>query len=329
MSAGLMRALALTLTCALTAACGAQVVRGGRDASTDATPDVDVVPRGASRAALVALSASLALGACHSRGPTESQPLIVAPYGAPPPPPRDVPPAVGSLTWHLTISSPIPMSARAATPLQISATNDTSAPLRPERHRLRLLVNGQPSPVFDLAFNNGVTGPEWETLPPGQTARDSRTLVESLFTAPGEYMLTLEWDGHAVDRRSVTVEPSPASPLVGASSLAFRPGAAPPSRGVNGAHGSTRWAVTVAGSAAASPALSSLMEQATALHITMSLGEARCSPAVGDAYPPSLDASDAMVATVVFDSERAARAFAAAMTEAPLRVGRVRVMCAD
>lgn len=293
-----------------------------------ATPDVDVVPRGASRAALVALSASLALGACHSRGPTESRPLIVAPYGAPPPPPQDVPPAVGSLTWFVTISSPITMAARATTPLEISARNSTQTPLRPERHRLRLLVNGEPSPAFDLAFNNGTMGPEWETLAPGQVARDSRPIVESLFTAPGEYMLTLEWDGHVVSRRSVTVEPSPASPLVGASSLAFRPGAAPPSRGVNGAHGSTRWAVTVAGVAGPAAALSPLMEQAAALHVTMSLGEANCSPAVGDAYPPSLPA-DAMVATVVFDSERAARAFAAAMTEAPLRVGRVRVMCAD
>ena len=294
------------------------------------TPDTDVVPRGASRATLVALSASLALGACHSRGPTESHPVIVAPYGAPPPPPQDVPPAIGSLAWFVTISSPITMAARATTPLQISARNSTETPLRPERHRLRLLVNGVASPAFDLAFNNGTVGPEWETLPPGQTARDSRPIAESLFTAPGEYMLTLEWGGQVVSRRSVTVEPSPAPPLLGASSLAFRPGATPPSLGVHGAHGSTRWAVTVAGAAGASPALSALMEQATALHVPMSLGEANCSPAVGDAYPPSLPANGgAMVATVVFDSERAARAFAAAMTEAPLRVGRVRVMCAD
>lgn len=175
------------------------------------------LPRGAPRAAIMAVSATLALGACQGRGnsqahdperrQTESHPLIVAPYGAPPPPPVDAPPAVRQAMWYLTLSSPIAMAARATTPLQISATNPGPGPLRPERERLRLRVNGQLSPAFDLAFNNGVVAPGWEELAPNQTARDARHVVEALMPSPGEYLLALEWDGQVVARRSVTVTP--------------------------------------------------------------------------------------------------------------------------
>lgn len=175
------------------------------------------LPRGASRAAIFTVSATLALGACQGRGnsqahdpdrrQTEAHPLIVAPYGAPPPPPTDAPPAVRQATWLVTISSPIAMAARATTPLQISATNYGPGPLNPQRERLRLRVNGEVSPAFDLAFNNGVVAAGWTEIAPNQTARDARNVVEALMPAPGEYMLALEWDGQVVARRSVTVTP--------------------------------------------------------------------------------------------------------------------------
>ncbi|TAK31125.1 MAG: hypothetical protein EPO40_05770 [Myxococcaceae bacterium] len=178
------------------------------------------LPRGASRAVIAALGATLSLGACHGRGEAtvdatrarepqraESHPLIMAPYGAPPPPRDGLPPAVRDLQWFVTISSPITMGARATTPLEISARNHGAAAVRPQRERLRLRVNGELSPAFDLAFNNGTMLPAWSELPTGQVVRDVRPIVEALMPGPGEYMLALEWDGHVVSRRSVTVRP--------------------------------------------------------------------------------------------------------------------------
>ena len=138
----------------------------------------------------------------------EAHPSIVAPYGAPPDPTwAERPPAVRWLRWLVTVRGTIAMAARATTPLEISATNQGPEVVRPERGRLRLLVNGAPSPAFDLAFNNGVMEPEWIALPPGRMVRDTRTLLEALLPAPGEYLLVLEWDGHRVAGRSVTVTP--------------------------------------------------------------------------------------------------------------------------
>lgn len=38
-------------------------------------------------------------------------------------------------------------------------------------------------------------------------AGDARMIVEALMPAPGEYRLVLEWDGHVVARRTVSVVP--------------------------------------------------------------------------------------------------------------------------
>ena len=123
--------------------------------------------------------------------------------------------------------------------------------------------------------------------------------------------------------------PAAAPPLVGVHTLAFRPGAPPPV-GVNGAHGATVWAVTLSASAGPSAELSALFQQTQAAHLASSVGELNCTPAVGEAYPSTVPTGDgAQVLTVTFRSERDARRFAAALTETPLRTGRVRVMCAD
>jgi hypothetical protein len=175
-------------------------------------------PRGGSRAWLTALGATLAVEACQSRtsgaaqpvGPLPQQaphPVIAAPYGAAPPPPQDAGPEVRVPSWLVTLPDPIPMGARATTPLEISATNPYDAPIPSTRDAIRLLVNGVPSPVFDLAFGNGVRGPEWEMIPPRSTARDRRMIVEALMPAPGEYALELQIGGRRVAARRVRVTP--------------------------------------------------------------------------------------------------------------------------
>ena len=179
-------------------------------------------PRGASRAWLTALGATLAVEACQGRTSGAAQqvgpqaqvappqvaphPVIAAPYGAPPPP-SDGGPVARVPSWLVTLPDPIPMSARATTALEISATNLYDAPIASGRDRIRLLVNGVPSPVFDLAFGNGVRGPEWEMIPPRTTARDRRMIVEALMPTPGEYALELQVDGRRVAARRVRVTP--------------------------------------------------------------------------------------------------------------------------
>lgn len=126
---------------------------------------------------------------------------------------------------------------------------------------------------------------------------------------------------------AVVAEPAP--PLVGLRALTFRAGARPP-RGAAGTHGATVWAVTLAASAGPSPDLTALFQQAQAAHLAAVVGDLSCSPAVGGDYPSAVPSGDgAQALTVTFRSERDARQFAAALTEAPLRVGRVRSMCAD
>lgn len=133
----------------------------------------------------------------------------------------------------------------------------------------------------------------------------------------------------AADASVVADASAPAPPIVGVHSLTFREGAHPPV-GANGAHGATVWAVTLAASAGPSPELTALFQQAMAAHLAASVGEANCTPAVAGAYPSTMPTGDeAQILTVTFRSERDARLFAAALTETPLRVGRVRVGCAD
>jgi hypothetical protein len=120
-----------------------------------------------------------------------------------------------------------------------------------------------------------------------------------------------------------------APPLVGAHTIAFRAGPRPPV-GVLLPHGATGWAVTLAASAGPSPELTALFASAQGAHLAASVGDVACTPAVGGAYPATMPTGDgAQALTVTFRSERDARRFAAALTEAPLRIGRARVMCAD
>jgi hypothetical protein len=116
---------------------------------------------------------------------------------------------------------------------------------------------------------------------------------------------------------------------VGLRTLTLRAGARPP-RGAQQPHGREAWSVMLAVSSGSTPELTALFQQATALRLGVSTGELRCTPPVGGALPESVPQGDgAMQVEVSFRTERDARAFAAALTEPPLWVGRVRTMCAD
>lgn len=167
----------------------------------DAHPSPET-PRALPRALVAALGLSIAWSGCQSTHPT-----LAAPYGAPPPPQDAQPRVASSATWQITLPSPIALAARARTALEISATNPGERAIDPGRGRLRFRVNGQDSPLLDLAFSNGVEAPGWESLPPGATVREQRMVLESLMPAPGEYLVELLIDGQPVTGRRVTVVP--------------------------------------------------------------------------------------------------------------------------
>lgn len=171
------------------------------------------MPRGMSRALLVALGASVSLPACRTRtegaahpvsvepARVDPHPTIAAPYGVPPDPNR-----VPTPTWLITLPDPIAMSARATTPLIISAANAGETPLETHRDRVSLRVNGVVALGFDAEFHRDVPD-EWVTLAPHHTARDERRVLEALAPTPGEYLFELILDGRPIAGRRVYVGP--------------------------------------------------------------------------------------------------------------------------
>lgn len=184
----------------------------------------DLVGRNLSRAAMIALGTTLALSNCRPT-PTTATPTpdehvtIMQPYGVPIPPPDVQPPIAPpvdvpaariatdrAVSWEMTASaSSLTMAERARWRLNIAATNHGPSAVDPERHRMSFTVNGAQSMVMDMAFGNGLRGPEWGSLPPGATARDARELGPSLFTAPGNYDITMLYDGAPVTTLHIRV----------------------------------------------------------------------------------------------------------------------------
>jgi len=158
-----------------------------------------------SRALLTTLALGSLAAACQN-----SHPVIAAPYGAPPPldvgarPRVQVPTAA---SWLVTLPDPITMAMRARIPLEIVASNLSDSAIDPGRGRIRFRVNGESSPVLDMAFGNGVMLPHWESLPPHATVRDQRMVLETIMPTPGEYLVELTIDGQRVAARRVTVVP--------------------------------------------------------------------------------------------------------------------------
>jgi hypothetical protein len=149
-----------------------------------------------SRAAIIAMGTLAAVGCSSSSSPDDG--TIAQPYGAPPTPMR--------LNWTLAASqSSIKMADRGAFRLTIAVANSGGFAVDPMRSSISFKVNGQASNELDLAFSNGVRGPEWGMLPAGATATDARDIGMTLFPSPGKYVVELLVNGDAVSQVSVDV----------------------------------------------------------------------------------------------------------------------------
>lgn len=128
---------------------------------------------------------------------------------------------------------------------------------------------------------------------------------------------------------SAVVDAAPAVTVVGLRAVNVRAGARLP-RTSNPRHGSTAWTVMIVAASGPAPELQTVFAQLNGLRLTGALGEVTCSPIASGEYPESVPhGSGAMAVTLNFASERDARAFAAALAEPPLWIGRARVLCAD
>lgn len=88
------------------------------------------------------------------------------------------------------------------------AVNTSDEAIDPQLFGARLLVDGEPSPAFDLATGNGVMPTGWDVLPAGaETPPVVYPLGPALFPEPGDYRLALrlEVPGTAPLEASATV----------------------------------------------------------------------------------------------------------------------------
>lgn len=87
------------------------------------------------------------------------------------------------------------------------ATNTTNTAVDPHLFGVRLLVNGTPSPAFDLVTGN-VMPVKWDNLPAGETTPPIEwPLGKALFPTPGTYnlVLRLSWENWTPVESSATV----------------------------------------------------------------------------------------------------------------------------
>ena len=104
------------------------------------------------------------------------------------------------------------MNERDRFHIGLVASNTSDAAVDPRLYAARLLVNGTPSPAFDLALGNGVMPAKWDVLPAGETTPPVEwPLGAALFSKPGEYVLVLrlDWEGWTPVESSVTVTVTP------------------------------------------------------------------------------------------------------------------------
>jgi hypothetical protein len=112
----------------------------------------------------------------------------------------------------LVAPTQLSMSERDRFRIGLVATNTSDSAVGPQLYAARLLVNGTPSPAFDLALGNSVMPAKWDVLPAGETTPVVEwPLGEALFTEPGEYVLVLRLIGDGWPRlessATVTVTP--------------------------------------------------------------------------------------------------------------------------
>jgi len=110
------------------------------------------------------------------------------------------------IAWQLATDPPppLPMARRGELALWIVAHNGGSRRADTRRDQLEYLVNGQRSLMLAMAFGNGLREERWSMLAPGDTIREARgtgsdpSFGESLFPAPGDYVLELRQGGRPV-----------------------------------------------------------------------------------------------------------------------------------
>lgn len=108
----------------------------------------------------------------------------------------------------LAAPTQLSMSERDRFRIGLVATNTSDEAVDPHLYATQLLVNGEPSPAFDLALGNSVVPAKWDLLPPGDTTPPIEwPLGAALFPEPGQYVLLLrfEWDGWTPVESSATV----------------------------------------------------------------------------------------------------------------------------
>ena len=107
--------------------------------------------------------------------------------------------AASGLRWALTASpNPVTMAGRAAFRLERRVTNEGASPADAMTPSASFTINGAPSMALDMAFGNGVRESRWAALAPGETVSDARDMGESLFPAPGDYVIAMTTDGVTV-----------------------------------------------------------------------------------------------------------------------------------
>lgn len=106
------------------------------------------------------------------------------------------PVSASGLRWTITAHpAQLTMAQRAAFRLRRTVTNEASEPLDAMHAMASFTLNGEDSMSLDMAFGNGARESRWSELPPGESAFDEREMGESLFPAPGTYVITMTVHG--------------------------------------------------------------------------------------------------------------------------------------
>ena len=100
------------------------------------------------------------------------------------------------------------MNDRGRWRLRLTATNPSSATVRPSLGALRFVVNGKLAYAAEFAFSNGILKPGWRSLASNQSVSAERRLGRSLFPSPGVYQIELrDPSGATAAKHRVVVTP--------------------------------------------------------------------------------------------------------------------------
>lgn len=123
-------------------------------------------------------------------GAAEVEPAELA---ADEPPPA---PNTEGLRWRITAHpARITMAQRGTFRLRRSVTNTAREPRDAMHSMAEFTMNGESSMELNMGFGNGARESIWSELPPGRTVFDEREMGESLFPAPGTYVIEMTVDG--------------------------------------------------------------------------------------------------------------------------------------